>query len=68
MKLLAKTFSYSIMHMIVAISVAYAISGDWVIAVSIGLIEPIVQTVFYFIHENAWDKISIFKNKNLKNA
>ncbi len=58
MKMLAKTLSYSVMHMIVAISVAYALSGDWLVAISIGLIEPIVQTFFYYIHENTWKKLS----------
>lgn len=58
MRLILKTCSYSVMHMIVAISVAYILSGDWVVAISIGLIEPIVQTFFYFVHESSWKKIS----------
>lgn len=57
MKIVAKTCSYSVMHMVVAIMVAYVLSGDWVIAISIGLVEPMVQTVFYFFHENVWGRI-----------
>jgi uncharacterized membrane protein len=49
-----KTASYSIMHMAVAMAVAFALSGSWVVAFSIGLIEPLVQTVAYHFHEKVW--------------
>ena len=58
-KSIYKTFSYSLMHMVVAISVAYALSGSWLIALSIGLIEPVVQTVAYAIHERLWERVAI---------
>ncbi len=51
-----KTASYSVMHMVVAIAVAYAISGSWIIAFGIGIIEPLVQTVAYTVHEELWSK------------
>lgn len=44
------------MHMVVAIAVAWAISGDWRVALGIGLIEPLVQTVAYTIHERLWNR------------
>ncbi|MEX2200854.1 MAG: DUF2061 domain-containing protein [Dongiaceae bacterium] len=53
---LTKTGTYSAMHMVVAIAVAWAISGDWRIALGIGLIEPLVQTVAYTIHERLWSR------------
>ena len=67
MKIIAKTCSYSIMHVLVAISVAYIISGDIYIALGIGLIEPVIQTFFYFIHENIWKNIKLktFAGKKL---
>jgi len=43
------------MHLVVAVAVAYGISGSWVIALGIGLIEPLVQTVAYCIHERVWE-------------
>ena len=52
----AKTMTYSAMHMLVAVAVAYTISGSWVVAFSIGLIEPVVQTVAYHFHEKSWRK------------
>lgn len=54
MKILAKTTTYGIMHMIVAFLVAYAVSQSWQIALSISLIEPLVQTVFFYFHERLW--------------
>jgi uncharacterized membrane protein len=44
------------MHMVVAIAVAWTISGDWRVALGIGLIEPLVQTVAYTIHERLWSR------------
>lgn len=56
MRTLAKTLSYATMHLTVAVGVAYAISGDWALALSIGLIEPAVQTCFFFLHEKTWER------------
>lgn len=58
---LLKTTSYAVMHMTLAIAVAYALTGNLKIALTIGLIEPCVQTVGYFFHERAWHK---FDKKN----
>ncbi len=53
---LAKTVTYCIMHFTVAIAVAFILTGSWVIALSIGIIEPLVQTVFFNMHERGWNK------------
>jgi len=53
-RVLKKTASYSLMHLMVAIGVAYALTGDLRAALAIGLIEPLVQTVAYSFHERAW--------------
>lgn len=63
-----KTTSYGLMHMVVAIGVAYALSGDWRIALAIGLIEPCVQTVAYFFHERAWHKFGSKRQAHTHNA
>ena len=52
------------MHMIIAIRIAYLLSGSWRVAIAIGLIEPCVQTIAYFFHEQAWHKIEHKTNKN----
>jgi uncharacterized membrane protein len=53
---LLKTISYAIMHMTVSISVAYALSRNWKVALAIGFIEPVVQTIAFFFHERAWHR------------
>ncbi len=54
----AKTGSYSVMHLAVAMTVAYLLTGDWRIALGIGIVEPLVQTVAYTFHERVWDRFS----------
>ena len=49
-----KPLTYSIMHLTVAVGVAYALMQDWRVALGVGIIEPMVQTVAYVIHEKAW--------------
>jgi len=56
-KLALKTMTYSVMHLVVAVSVAYALTRDWRIALAVGLIEPAVQTVAFALHERAWARI-----------
>jgi uncharacterized membrane protein len=57
MRLALKTGSYSLMHLTVAIAVAYAITQDWRAALAVGIIEPLVQTAAYFLHDRAWARI-----------
>lgn len=49
-----KPLTYSLMHLSVAIAVAYALTRDWRIALGVGVIEPMVQTLAYVLHEKAW--------------
>lgn len=51
---LCKTASYYVMHMTVAALVAYAVTGNLLMAVTLSLLEPTVQSVAYFFHEKAW--------------
>lgn len=54
---LLKTVTYGVMHVCVATILAYLISGSWAVAVSIGLLEPLVQTVFFYMHERVWERL-----------
>ena len=56
-KLALKIASYGVMHLIVAILVAYAISRDWRLALAVGLIEPFFQTIAYSIHDRVWHRV-----------
>lgn len=52
-----KTCSYAVMHMSIAIMVAFALSGSWKVALAIGMIEPFCQTIAFFFHEKFWHKV-----------
>jgi|HigsolmetaAR201D_1030396.scaffolds.fasta_scaffold130759_1 uncharacterized membrane protein len=54
MRPIVKTLSYGAMHLTVAVGVAYAVSGDWHVALGIGIIEPAIQTLAYAVHERLW--------------
>lgn len=51
-----KTASYSIMHLCVAIAVAFALTQDWRKALAIGVIEPFVQTFAFALHDRYWSR------------
>lgn len=56
-KTLVKTISYAAMHMGIAFTVAYVLSGSLKVALAIGLTEPCIQIVAYFFHERIWHRI-----------
>ena len=54
MRIAAKTATYSLIHLVVAVTVAYALTRNLRIALAVGLIEPIFQTAAFFLHEWLW--------------
>ncbi len=54
---LMKTLSFAVLHFGVAFTVAYALTGSVAVATSIGLIEPIANTVAFYFHERAWRRL-----------
>jgi uncharacterized membrane protein len=51
-----KTISFAIMHFCVAFTVAYLLTGDWVVGGLLAVVEPAVNTVAYFFHEKFWQR------------
>lgn len=51
---LIKTLTYCAMHLSVAVGVAWTLTRDWRIALGVGVIEPLVQTIAYAVHERVW--------------
>ncbi len=49
-----KVASYAVMHFCVAITVAFVLTQDWRKALAIGVVEPIVQTFAYALHDRYW--------------
>lgn len=55
---LKKTFSYYLMHITVAAIVAYMVTGNVIMALTLSMLEPTVQAFAFFFHEQAWNKFS----------
>ena len=53
---LKKTASYYVLHITVAAAVAYAVTGNLVMAFTLSLLEPTVQAFAFFFHEKAWER------------
>jgi uncharacterized membrane protein len=51
-----KTASYYVLHITVAAMVAYAVTGDWVAAITLSLLEPTIQAGVFFFHEKVWQR------------
>ena len=54
MRTAMKAGTYCAMHFVVAITVAYALTGSWKAALAIGVVEPFVQTFAFTIHDRLW--------------
>ncbi|WP_459616893.1 DUF2061 domain-containing protein [Bordetella sp. 2513F-2] len=55
-RMLLKTGSYYVLHIMVAATVAYAVTGNLLASLTLSLLEPTVQAFAYFFHEKAWDR------------
>jgi uncharacterized membrane protein len=54
---LTKTATFAGVHFSVAFGIAYLLTGSIAIASAIAVIEPIANTVAYFLHERAWSRV-----------
>ena len=64
--LLQKTISYYLLHMVVAASVGWAVTGSLQAALALSLLEPTVQAVAYFFHDKAWSRIGPMRARTLR--
>lgn len=58
LRTLKKTSSYYLVHITVAAMVAYAVTGNLLMSLTLSLLEPTVQAVAFFFHEKAWERWS----------
>jgi len=54
---MTKTLTFGAVHMTVAFTVAYMLSGSLLVGGAIALVEPAINTVAYFFHEKAWERV-----------
>jgi len=52
-----KTLTFALVHIMVAFTVVYAMTGNVIAGGLIALIEPACNTVAYHCHEKFWDVI-----------
>ena len=53
---MTKTLSFAIMHFSIAFTVAYLLSGSFIVGGAIAIVEPAINTVGYYFHEKFWQK------------
>lgn len=51
---MTKTFTFAILHFTVAFTVAYLLTGSFIIGGLLALVEPACNTVVFYFHERAW--------------
>jgi uncharacterized membrane protein len=51
---MAKSASFGVMHVVIAFSVSYALSGSVAVAGAITLVEPLVNTVAHYFFDRWW--------------
>lgn len=53
-----KTLTFTVVHFVIAFTVAWLLTGDWLVGGLIALVEPTVNSVAYFFHEKAWNRFA----------
>ena len=53
---MVKTTSFAVVHFLVAFSVGYLMTGSIAIGGAIAVVEPLCNTVAYYLHEKIWEK------------
>ena len=51
---MAKSAAFGVVHLIIAFSISYALTGSVAIAGAITLIEPLVNTVAHYFFDRWW--------------
>lgn len=59
----AKTFTWRVVATATTITVAFIFTGSIEISFGIGVFEALLKMLFYYMHEKAWDKLSIFSDE-----
>lgn len=52
-----KTMTFTAMHFTIAFTVVYLMTGSVMVGGAVALIEPLCNSVGYFIHERIWERV-----------
>lgn len=53
---LHKTLSFGVLHLVIAVTVGYLLTGSFVLATTLALVEPAVNTVAHFFFDRWWER------------
>ncbi|MBF9001372.1 DUF2061 domain-containing protein [Vibrio nitrifigilis] len=56
-----KTLSFATIHFTVAFTVAYILTGDIILGSLIAMLEPLINTGAFYLHDQAWQKFPSLK-------
>lgn len=51
---MTKTFSFAVVHFSIALLVGWLLTGSLVLGGTLALVEPLCNTVAFYLHERAW--------------
>lgn len=52
-----KTVTFTLMHFCIAFSVAYALTGSLTVGGLVAVVEPLCNSVGFYLHEKLWKRI-----------
>ena len=61
---MTKTITFAVMHFTIAFSVAYLITGSFIVGGLVAIVEPAINTVAFYFHEIFWSKLEKSKERN----
>lgn len=54
---LLKAITYRVTGTLTTTLIVLLMTGEWGIAVAVGVVEPFVKIVIYYLHERAWQLV-----------
>lgn len=62
---MTKTITFTIMHFMIAFTVAYLLTGSIAVGGLVALVEPLCNAVGFYFHEKVWNRINVAKQRNI---
>ena len=52
-----KTITFTAMHITIAFTIVYLMTGNAMVGGAVALVEPLCNSIGYFIHEKVWERL-----------
>lgn len=60
-----KTLTFTAMHISIAFTIVYLMTGSVMVGGAVALVEPLCNAVGYFLHERLWER---FRRRRARRA